>query len=408
MKLTKIFIAYSRKDKEILNNLKLHLSVLERTNKFRIWYDGLIEAGKDWDNSIKRELNTSDIILLLISKNFLSSDYCYEEEMKKAISLHKKGISRLIPIIAKDSLWEFTPFAEFQVLPKDGIPIISGSWETDDEPYTQIARSIVEIANELIVNSAFRRKDELSRSKKFGKYQNIFREKVHLAESELELGKWEKALNHYKEALEFYKPGFSPSKREINKIIKLAKNKSLFEKEYLVGENLFISEKYEQAMVHFNNALLLDETPRLLSFIEECENKLEIYEYEELIIENYEKDQPIFLIHKEGATAIIEIKNSNLNATNALNLKGELATLANQGIRYTIINLINVTFIDSVGLSALLTGNRVFSGYNQKFILCGIENENIKKLIEISKLNSILNIVNNVEDATLELEKYEK
>lgn len=191
MKLTKIFIAYSRKDKEILNNLKLHLSVLERTNKFRIWYDGLIEAGKDWDNSIKRELNTSDIILLLISKNFLSSDYCYEEEMQKAISLHKKGISRLIPIIAKDSLWEFTPFAELQVLPKDGIPIISGSWETDDEPYTQIARSIVEIANELMVNSAFRRKDELSRNKKFGEYQNIFKEKVHLAESELELGKWE-------------------------------------------------------------------------------------------------------------------------------------------------------------------------------------------------------------------------
>lgn len=403
MKLTKIFIAYSRKDIEILNSLKLHLSVLERTKKFRIWYDGLIEAGKEWDSSIKRELNTSDIILLLISKNFLASDYCYEEEMQNAINLHKKGISRLIPIIAKDSLWEITPFAGLQVLPKDGIPIISNSWETDDEPYTQIARSVLEIADELKVNSAFRRKHEISRKKQLDKYQNIFEEKAHLAESALESGEWENAANYYTEALEYYKPGFSPSKKEINKTIKRTKNAHIFEKNYLTGKHLFASENYEEAMVHFNRALFIKEIPELLGFIEECESRLEIYEEQESIIENYEKDQLIFLTHKEEGTAIIEIKNSNLNATNAPDLRSELIKLSNQGIRYTIINLINVVFVDSVGLSVLLTGNRVFSGHFQKFILCGIENENVKKLIEISKLSSVLNIVSNVEEAVLEL-----
>ncbi|MEN0004689.1 MAG: FISUMP domain-containing protein [Bacteroidota bacterium] len=150
-KTLQIFIAYSRRDVEILEELRIHLKVLERFHKVKIWYDGLIEAGHDWDQSIKANLHQSDIILLLISQNFLASDYCYDEEMMQALALHEAGKVRAIPIIARRSLWKRTPFARLQVLPKDGKPI-RGNWGEDKElPYIQISEALESVISAIRV-----------------------------------------------------------------------------------------------------------------------------------------------------------------------------------------------------------------------------------------------------------------
>ena len=144
-----IFIAYSRRDAEILEELRIHLRVLERIQNVKIWYDGLIEAGHDWEESIKTNLHQADIILLLISQNFLASDYCYDTEMTQALALHEQGKLRAIPIIARNSLWQKTPFAHLQALPKNGKPIVS-DWGVDREaPYLQIVQALEAIATEL-------------------------------------------------------------------------------------------------------------------------------------------------------------------------------------------------------------------------------------------------------------------
>ena len=148
-KTLQIFIAYSRRDAEILEELRIHLKVLERIQNVKIWYDGLIEAGHDWEASIKTNLYEADIILLLISQNFLASDYCYDTEMTQALALHKQGKLRAIPIIARNSLWQKTPFAHLQALPKNGKPIVS-DWGIDKEaPYLQIVQTLETITTEL-------------------------------------------------------------------------------------------------------------------------------------------------------------------------------------------------------------------------------------------------------------------
>ena len=84
----KIFIAYSREDTSILNKLRTNLKVLERAHNVKVWYDGEMEVGSDWEKSIKTHLHTADIILLLISENFIASDYCYNNEIYVLNILH--------------------------------------------------------------------------------------------------------------------------------------------------------------------------------------------------------------------------------------------------------------------------------------------------------------------------------
>ncbi len=139
-----IFIAYSREDEKYRLLLEKHLNILQRQALIKTWHDGKIEPGIDWEAEIETNLNSSDIIILLISIDFLSSDYCYNNEMSKALERHKSGDSKVIPIITRPCDWEDSPFAKLQVLPDKGKPI--STWGNDlDTPMNNIAKSIKDI-----------------------------------------------------------------------------------------------------------------------------------------------------------------------------------------------------------------------------------------------------------------------
>lgn len=165
----KIFIAYSREDQQILKVLRKNLRVLERTQNVTVWYDGEIEAGSDWEQQIKNNLHAADIILLLVSENFIASDYCYDKEMNEALSLHDQNKVRTIPIIAKECLWQRMPFARLQALPEDGKPLTSKDWDSPNKPYLQVV-----IQLELIT------KDIRSKKIRFFKYINKEKILLHL------------------------------------------------------------------------------------------------------------------------------------------------------------------------------------------------------------------------------------
>ncbi len=76
-----IFCCYAREDEDLLEKLKSHLSPLRRQGVIDVWYDREIRAGAVWEEEIKRHLNEAHIILLLISPDFIHSDYCYDTEM---------------------------------------------------------------------------------------------------------------------------------------------------------------------------------------------------------------------------------------------------------------------------------------------------------------------------------------
>lgn len=101
----KIFISYSHDDLSFRKELQTYLVNLERENKIEIWHDGLIDAGIGWNEKIIKKLEESDIIILMISQTFISSQYIHEVEMKKALEQKIVGKSKIIPILVSNCDW---------------------------------------------------------------------------------------------------------------------------------------------------------------------------------------------------------------------------------------------------------------------------------------------------------------
>src|SRR5437667_10608478 len=103
-----VFCCYARNDQEHLYELKKHLMALQHENLIEIKADINISPGAEWERAISRYLEEADIILLLISADFISSKYCYDIEMRQALALHKYGGTHVIPIIVRPVDWEGT------------------------------------------------------------------------------------------------------------------------------------------------------------------------------------------------------------------------------------------------------------------------------------------------------------
>jgi TIR domain len=85
----KIFCCYAREDEQYLNRLRVQLKPLQQRGLIDIWHDRNISAGTEWEQEISVQLNAAQIILLLVSPDFMASDYCYGIEMKRALERHK-------------------------------------------------------------------------------------------------------------------------------------------------------------------------------------------------------------------------------------------------------------------------------------------------------------------------------
>lgn len=135
-----VFFSYSHKDEDLRDELAVHLTMLKRQGLISSWYDREISAGTDWAGAIDDHLQQAQIILLLISANFLASDYCYDIELKQAMEHHTAGKARVIPIILKPSDWNNASFGHLQALPKNAKPITT--WENRDEAFLNVVQGI--------------------------------------------------------------------------------------------------------------------------------------------------------------------------------------------------------------------------------------------------------------------------
>ncbi len=149
----KVFCSYSHKDEFLRKELENHLSVFTHQGKISIWHDGKIMPGEVWDRQIKDNLNTADIILLLVSSDFMASEYCWKVEVTKAIERHDLGDACVIPIILRSVAWKYAPlFAKIQGLPKDVqnniLPV--KSWTDQDAAFTNVAEGFWNAAEKLI------------------------------------------------------------------------------------------------------------------------------------------------------------------------------------------------------------------------------------------------------------------
>jgi tetratricopeptide (TPR) repeat protein len=148
----KVFYCYAHKDKMRRSFLEKHLSTLQRQDLITGWHDEDINAGKEREKEIDTNMDTADIILLLVSPDFIHSDYCYGVGMKHALERHKNGTARVVPIILRPGDYKGTPFSELQPLPTDAIPITDRKWHNHDEAYSNVAQGIRAVVEELVSN----------------------------------------------------------------------------------------------------------------------------------------------------------------------------------------------------------------------------------------------------------------
>jgi TIR domain len=135
-----VFYSYAHEDETLRDELEKHLKLLQREGLISNWHDRRIEPGGDWQSEIDSHCQSADIILLLVSADFISSDYCYGVEMKEALRRHERHEAIVIPIILRPVDWHSAPFARFQALPRDGKAITT--WLNRDEAFADVSRGI--------------------------------------------------------------------------------------------------------------------------------------------------------------------------------------------------------------------------------------------------------------------------
>jgi tetratricopeptide (TPR) repeat protein len=138
--LVEIFYSYAHEDEKLCNELQKHLANLKRQGLITDWYDRDISAGTEWDDEIEEHLDSAKVILLLISPDFMNSDYSNEVEVKRAMERHEAGEARVIPIILRPVDWEGAPFSKLQGLPTDAKAITL--WPNHDEAFLSVVKEI--------------------------------------------------------------------------------------------------------------------------------------------------------------------------------------------------------------------------------------------------------------------------
>lgn len=143
-----VFFSYAHEDEELRDQLATQLKALEGEGVISAWHDRRIVAGQKWGGEIDARLNSADIILLLVSPDFLASDYCRTVEVRRALERDAAGEARIIPVILRPCQWSRTPIGQLQALPKDGKPVTR--WDDRDEAFLDVAEGIRLAAESLL------------------------------------------------------------------------------------------------------------------------------------------------------------------------------------------------------------------------------------------------------------------
>lgn len=146
----KLFYCYARKDKSLRDELEVHLAWLKRRYQLTTWYDREILPGEEWEQAIDKNLNTAHLILLLISPDFMNSDYAFGKEMERALARHKEGTCRVIPILLRPTYWEEAPFSHLELLPGEARCVTT--WPNRDEAFREVVIGISRTIKDLLAS----------------------------------------------------------------------------------------------------------------------------------------------------------------------------------------------------------------------------------------------------------------
>lgn len=140
----KVFLSYAHKDLQLMRRLDIHLTPLKRLDKIETWTDRDILPGNDWDTTIQKNLDEADLVLLLITADFIASKYIWEKELAKIIMKHEKGEVEIIPILLQPVDFESLEFTKLKMIPstENGELKPVALWESMEQGFSEVAKAI--------------------------------------------------------------------------------------------------------------------------------------------------------------------------------------------------------------------------------------------------------------------------
>lgn len=144
----KVFTAYSHKDEGLRDKFEAHLAVMKRNGHIVIFHDRRIIPGQDWQQTIASQLFDSDVLIALISPDFLDSDYCSGVELQAALARQETGDMTVVPVILRPCDWQAQdPLSKLQALPTDAMPI--SKWQDADEAFFDVTAGLRRVVENL-------------------------------------------------------------------------------------------------------------------------------------------------------------------------------------------------------------------------------------------------------------------
>lgn len=141
----RVFFSYAAEDEPHRATLEKHLRLLQRQGLVKGWHARMVAPGEERDAEVRRHLDAADVVLLLVSSDFLACDRVWKEEMARALERHDAGEARVVPLFVRPCDWRGAPFARLQGLPRDGEPVTRRG--DADEAWAEVAaglRALVE------------------------------------------------------------------------------------------------------------------------------------------------------------------------------------------------------------------------------------------------------------------------
>jgi HEAT repeats/TIR domain/HEAT repeat len=142
-----LYFSSAPSDADLQTQLANHLNLLERQEIITSWHHRQMLPGDERTQVINQQLNTADIILLLISADSIADHTCYDLEIQQAMARHQAGEARVIPILLRPVDWQGAPFSQLPVLPRNHQPVTS--WSDRHAAFQEIAEGIREVAIDL-------------------------------------------------------------------------------------------------------------------------------------------------------------------------------------------------------------------------------------------------------------------
>lgn len=222
----KIFLAHAKENDVARARLDSHLSIMKRSGHIQTWHEGAIKIGSKWDESTREAFDSSDIVILIVSVDFIASDYFYDLGVYKAIERHKNGDAHIIPFILDHCAWRDTPLGKIQPFPRDGNPV--SDWPNFDKALTLFVNDLKHIVKNIKERKKSNRKKEerlketieinVKDLEKLVEHNSRSRNRIYVNELDL-----------LKKQVEYYRKEVDRLRRDNNRLSKLlaARNKNL-------------------------------------------------------------------------------------------------------------------------------------------------------------------------------------